>query len=68
LERADEDFRAAEVYKQAQEFTKAAKLYRKTAKFDEAVAVVTENRSQVVQEVAKTSLVWQNYSISNLVN
>jgi tetratricopeptide (TPR) repeat protein len=53
LERADEDFRAAEVYKQAQEFTKAAKLYRKTAKFDDAVAVITENRSQVVQEVAE---------------
>ena len=53
LERADEDFRAAEVYKQAQEFTKAAKLYRKTAKFDEAVAVVTENRSQVAEEVAE---------------
>jgi len=53
LERADEDFRAAEVYRQAQEFTKAAKLYRKTAKFDEAIAVVTENRSQVAEEVAE---------------
>jgi tetratricopeptide (TPR) repeat protein len=54
LEKADEDVRAAEAYKKAQEYTKAAKLYRKAAQFDQAVAVVTENRSQVAEDVAES--------------
>ncbi|KAJ3514932.1 hypothetical protein NLJ89_g2078 [Agrocybe chaxingu] len=53
FEHAQEDFKAAEVYKQAGEFTAAAKLYRKCAKFDEAVEVITQNRQAVDSNVAQ---------------
>ncbi|CAA7264670.1 unnamed protein product [Cyclocybe aegerita] len=53
FEHAQEDFKAAEVYKQAGEFTTAAKLYRKCAKFDEAVEIITQNRQAVDSNVAQ---------------
>jgi hypothetical protein len=48
-----DDFKAAQTYVQAEEFTTAAKLYRKCAKFDEAVKIVTDYRSFVDREVAE---------------
>jgi len=53
FENALDDFKAAQAYAEAEEFTVAAKLYRKCAKFDEAVAIVTDHRQFVEQEVAE---------------
>ena len=53
FEKALDDFKAAQVYAEAEEFTSAAKLYRKCAKFDEAVAIVTDHRPLVELEVAE---------------
>ena len=53
FENALDDFKAAQTYAQAEEFTAAAKLYRKCAKFDEAVEIVTDHRPFVDLEVAE---------------
>ena len=53
FEKALDDFEAAHVYAQAEEFTTAAKLYRKCAKFDEAVEIVTNHRPFIELEVAE---------------
>ncbi|KAF8807162.1 hypothetical protein BYT27DRAFT_7189247 [Phlegmacium glaucopus] len=53
FENALDDFKAAQAYSQAEEFTVAAKLYRKCAKFDEAVAIVIGHRPFVELEVAE---------------
>ena len=53
FEKALEDFKAAQAYAHAEEFTTAAKLYRKCAKFDEAVQIVTDHGPSVDLEVAE---------------
>ncbi|KAF8895020.1 hypothetical protein CPB84DRAFT_1782432 [Gymnopilus junonius] len=50
---AEEDFKAADAYNQAEEYNTAVKLYRKCARFDEAVAIVTQNGQGVEAEVAE---------------
>jgi hypothetical protein len=53
FEHAHEDYRAAQAYVEAQEFTNAAKLFRKCAKFDEAVDIVKRFRGDIQDEVAE---------------
>ncbi|KAL7285962.1 hypothetical protein ACG7TL_001077 [Trametes sanguinea] len=49
---AGDDYRGAQAYENAFEFTLAAQLYRKAGKFEEAVAVVKNRRSQIPANVA----------------
>ncbi|KAI9068145.1 hypothetical protein FKP32DRAFT_1672451 [Trametes sanguinea] len=49
---AGDDYRGAQSYENASEFTLAAQHYRKAGKFDEAVAVVKHHRDQVSASVA----------------
>lgn len=53
FEKASDDFKAAQAYAEAEEFTIAVKLFRKCAKFDEAVAIVTDHRPFIELEVAE---------------
>ncbi|KAK0444957.1 uncharacterized protein EV420DRAFT_1721599 [Desarmillaria tabescens] len=57
FEQADQKYRAAQMFFQAQEYTHAAELYRDLGKFDEAVAIVKahegEMSSKVVENVIK---------------
>jgi hypothetical protein len=53
FEHAAEDYRAAQAYMEARDFTLAAKLFRKCAKFDDAVDVVKRFRPNIEDDVAQ---------------